>query len=311
MHATKEQPPPEATACPVGAADVASVLAVVADLAAITDTDQLLKRAVDVARDALGVERVALYLRDLGSPRVMLRGSWALDPRGSSVEVRALHFEYERAEQAELLRLHEDGKLWKYCSRASEHGRGLARRIGQGWLAITPLIACGDLIGVMHNGAAPHQPVDARQQVRVAVYCSVLAALIASRRAHPRLAPALDARHGAVVGGAMKALSDNPAVRGAVLARELDVSAGHLARSFKREVGISLVEYRQRVLLDRFFESLADGNATLFSAARQAGFRSYTQFYRVYRKLVGSAPREGLVLAPRPRAQLSSPSAGG
>jgi AraC-like DNA-binding protein len=299
MHATKQAPFRAASSCPLGAADVARVLAAAADLAAVADTHQLLKRAVEVARDAIGVERVALYMRDDNSARVILRGTWAVDPQGLAIEALERRYEYDRAAHAALLRLRGEGRLWKYHPRPSDGGRGLARRIGQGWLVVTPLIASGELIGVMHNGGGGHRPLDVRKQAQVAVYCSVLATLIVARRAHRRWAPALDAAHGPVVYGAMAALIENPAARGGVLARHLDVSAGHLARSFKREVGMSLVEYRQRVLLDRFFDSLAGGDATLFAAARQAGFRSYTQFYRVYRKLVGSAPRDGLVVAPR------------
>lgn len=305
MHATKEPPLYGVSSCPVRAADVARVLAAVADLAAVTDAELLSKRAVEVAGEAIGVERVALYLRDGGSARVILRGTWALDTLGRAVEARGSHCEYDGAEHATLLRLHREGCPWTYHPRASDLGHGLARRIGQDWLVVTPLIAAGELIGAMHNGAAPAQPLDARKQAQVAVYCSVLALLIAGRRGHQRWAPALDAAHGPVVSGAMTTLIGDPAIRGSVLARQLDVSAGHLARSFKRAVGISLVEYRQRILLDRFFEALAASNATLFSAARQAGFRSYTQFYRIYRKLVGSAPREGLVLAPRRRGRVS------
>jgi methylphosphotriester-DNA--protein-cysteine methyltransferase len=306
MHAMKEPPRRGVSSSPVAAADVAVVLAAVADLAAVVDADQLLRCAVEGARDDIGVERVTLYLRDGSSARVRLRGTWALDALGRTIDARALHHEYGRAAHAALLRLHAEGHLWKYHAKASDHGRGGARCIGQGlnmngWLVVTPLISGRELIGVMHNGACSQRPLDARKQAQVAVYCSVLATLIVARRAHRRWAPAVDEAHGPVVYAAMTALVENPAIRGSALARQLRVSGGHLARSFKGEVGISLVEYRQRVLLDRFFASLAAGNATLFSAARKAGFRSYTQFYRVYRKLAGSAPRDGLVIAPRPR----------
>jgi AraC-like DNA-binding protein len=301
MHAMKEPPLRGASPSSVGAAEIASVLAAVGDLAAVADADQLFKRAVEVAREAIGVERVVLYLREGGSPGATLRGTWALDPLGRAVEATALHYGCDRAGHAALLRLHAEGRLWKYHPKGRDPASVLARRVGQSGYVTTPLIAGGELIGVMHNQAALPRP-DVRKQARLAVYCSGLATLIVARRAQKRWAPAPDAAHGPVVYRAMSELIDNPAVRGAVLARQLEVSAGHLARSFKREVGLSLVEYRQRVLLDRFFEAFARGNATLVSAARQAGFRSYTQFYRVYRKLVGSAPRDRLVIAPSPQA---------
>ncbi|HTV19790.1 MAG TPA: helix-turn-helix domain-containing protein, partial [Polyangiaceae bacterium] len=290
----------------VRSTDVALVLSAVTDLAAIADAEQLLKRAVEVASECIGVERVALFARDSFSSDsndavCVLRGTWALDPLGRTFDARTLHYESGGAEQAELLALHDGGQLWKHYPRASDYAHGVARRIGPGWLVVTPLIAGGDLVGVMHNGADAARPIDHNQQAQVAVYCSVLATLIASRRAYRRWTPSHEPIQSGVIGRAMTALAAEPALRGAVLARDLDVSAGHLARSFKREVGCSLVEYRQRVLLDRFFMALDTGKVTLFAAARQAGFRSYTQFYRVYRKLVGSAPRDALVVAPRRR----------
>ena len=78
------------------------------------------------------------------------------------------------------------------------------------------------------------------------------------------------------------------------LATELGVSPGHLARSFKREMGVSLVDYRNRLRLDRFFESIQrrGGSGNLLDAALEAGFGSYAQFHRVYRKFLGTTPRD-------------------
>ena len=78
------------------------------------------------------------------------------------------------------------------------------------------------------------------------------------------------------------------------LARELGVSPGHLARSFKREMGVSLVDYRNRLRIDRFFEAIHRTGSTsnLLDAALEAGFGSYAQFHRVYRKFLGTTPRD-------------------
>jgi AraC-like DNA-binding protein len=60
------------------------------------------------------------------------------------------------------------------------------------------------------------------------------------------------------------------------------------------EMGISLVDYRNRLRMDRFLsqveEAPEDGTDTLLRAALDAGFGSYTQFYRVHKKLLGRAP---------------------
>lgn len=90
------------------------------------------------------------------------------------------------------------------------------------------------------------------------------------------------------------------------LARELGVSPGHLARSFKREMGVSLVDYRNRLRIDRFFEAIhrAGSSGNLLDAALEAGFGSYAQFHRVYRKFLGTTPRD--IFASGARAGLRS-----
>jgi transcriptional regulator GlxA family with amidase domain len=59
-------------------------------------------------------------------------------------------------------------------------------------------------------------------------------------------------------------------------------------------MGISLVDYRNRLRIDRFFEAIqrSGTNTNLLDAALEAGFGSYAQFHRVYRKFVGTTPRD-------------------
>jgi transcriptional regulator GlxA family with amidase domain len=59
-------------------------------------------------------------------------------------------------------------------------------------------------------------------------------------------------------------------------------------------MGLSLVEYRNRLRIERFLRSVQSGSDNLLKAAREAGFGSYAQFFRVYRKLLGTTPREHL-----------------
>jgi AraC-like DNA-binding protein len=76
--------------------------------------------------------------------------------------------------------------------------------------------------------------------------------------------------------------------------RRLGVSAGKLARDFKTEMGLSLVEYRNRLRLERFLALVDRGGGNLLQAALDAGFGSYAQFHRVFRSLLGTTPREYL-----------------
>ena len=71
-------------------------------------------------------------------------------------------------------------------------------------------------------------------------------------------------------------------------------SVGWFARVFKAEMGMSLVEYRNRLRLDRFAVLLDRGRTNLLEAALAAGFGSYAQFHRVFRGVRRMTPREFL-----------------
>jgi len=75
----------------------------------------------------------------------------------------------------------------------------------------------------------------------------------------------------------------------------LAISPGHLTRVFRTEMGVSLVEYRNRLRIERFFGLVERGGDNLLAAALAAGFGSYAQFHRVFRKVVGTTPREYIV----------------
>jgi transcriptional regulator GlxA family with amidase domain len=74
------------------------------------------------------------------------------------------------------------------------------------------------------------------------------------------------------------------------LASRLDISVSRLARVFKAEMGMSLVEYRNRLRLERFQVLLDSGGDNLLAAALAAGFGSYAQFHRVFRAIRGTTP---------------------
>jgi AraC-like DNA-binding protein len=88
----------------------------------------------------------------------------------------------------------------------------------------------------------------------------------------------------------------DPTLSGKELSTRLGLSVSRLARVFKREVGVSIVEYRNRLRFQRFFELLdarADKRPTLRQAARAAGFGSYAHFHRLFRARWRIGPREG------------------
>lgn len=93
---------------------------------------------------------------------------------------------------------------------------------------------------------------------------------------------------------AVRILEADPSRGGADIAAELNVSLSRFARVFKTGMGLSIVDYRNQLRLDRFLALVEVGNTTLLDAALAAGFGSYAQFHREFRALRGKKPREYL-----------------
>lgn len=77
------------------------------------------------------------------------------------------------------------------------------------------------------------------------------------------------------------------------LASHCRVSNSHLSRLFVQELGQSLQDVRNHKRLARFHQLMASGACdSLTTAALEAGFGSYSQFHRVFRRLTGRSPSE-------------------
>ncbi|MFZ5891005.1 MAG: helix-turn-helix domain-containing protein [Myxococcota bacterium] len=284
---------------------VVPVLAAADELAACADTDEMLRRAVELARERIGLERVGLYIRDPSAPRLVMRGTWGTGVRGEVTDEHSLYYECDPAEYERLRQIQGSGALWQYYQHVALVSEDAARSsvVGHGWLAATPLVAARELVGVLYNDTAiTHAPFDEGKQALTAVFCSLLAGLFLARR--PRFtwsSPASASKRTPVVQRAVFALHQNPRASGESIARELSISPGYLGRSFKAEMGVSLVEYRNRLRIERFFSSIDRGKSNLLGAALEAGFGSYTHFHRVYRKFVGATPRDHLTTRPLPK----------
>lgn len=77
----------------------------------------------------------------------------------------------------------------------------------------------------------------------------------------------------------------------AALSRQAGLSTGRLSRLFRQQTGYTMVDFRNRHRLERFFDIYGTGQRlTILDAALDAGFGSYPQFHRVFRKVMGYAP---------------------
>jgi AraC-like DNA-binding protein len=296
---------------PVG--DWALVLATAERFAEFEDSHLLTRAAVEFARDSLGLERVGLYLLERTAPLIVMRGTWGTDDRGATTDERGLVHALDHESLELLLALHERGELWAH--RAFEP-RGTDRRClpwtreDRAWLATTPLLATGTVVGVFYNDTAISKAaLDTTKQAKLAVFGALLAELVRDRVARQpvakladlsrdRLAPPIDGGNppatmvSRFIHKVVAELELDPQLSGEQLARRFRVSPGHLARTFKAEVGTSLVDYRNRIRLERFFTVMRAGQSNLNEAALEAGFGSYAQFIRVHRQITGVVPSE-------------------
>ncbi|GDY11130.1 hypothetical protein LBMAG53_00070 [Planctomycetota bacterium] len=101
-----------------------------------------------------------------------------------------------------------------------------------------------------------------------------------------------DALHPAVA-AAVRLIAERPERGGDELAARVGLSRTALSRLFHRELGETIVAYRQRLRVEAFLdqpEGKPEGD--LMKAALAAGFGSYAQFHRSVRRVTGVSPRE-------------------
>lgn len=90
---------------------------------------------------------------------------------------------------------------------------------------------------------------------------------------------------------AASAIAAEPSLSEAELAAGLQSSPSGISRHFRRDLGLTLVEHRARMRLMAFVAAVERG-ASLTSAAYAAGFGSYAQCHRVFRRLLAQSPRD-------------------
>jgi AraC-like DNA-binding protein len=273
------------------------MLSAMNELGVSKDPDSLLKNAVEIARRRIGLERVSFFMRDSSPERVLLRGSFGTGLSGETTDERTVCHELGADDLQQLRELRTGGALWVQYDQVPLYSeeRDKSIVVGRGWLAVTPLILAHDVVGIMYNDAAlSGSPPDEEKQALAAMFASLVASVFVVHQGALARRSSRQQAQSPLVRQVVTALGSDPLVSGQRLARTLGISPGHLARSFKREMGVSLVDYRNRLRMQRFFQLLDRGDCRLLDAALEAGFGSYAQFHRVYRKLVGTAPREYL-----------------
>ena len=91
---------------------------------------------------------------------------------------------------------------------------------------------------------------------------------------------------------AARLLRAEPDMPLATLAREAGLSQSRLARVFREDTGARLTEFRTDQKLERVDSLIRTRRTTLTAAALDAGFGSYSQFFRTFQSRRGISPRE-------------------
>lgn len=76
------------------------------------------------------------------------------------------------------------------------------------------------------------------------------------------------------------------------VAAHLHVSSNYLSRVFRRETGLTLTSYIQRVRINHARRLLAEGRESISEIAYHVGYRNYRDFYRNFVKHENASPRE-------------------
>lgn len=95
---------------------------------------------------------------------------------------------------------------------------------------------------------------------------------------------------------AVDLLSDRePGLPLSALARRCGLDESRLSRLFKRQMGLSTVEFRNHFRVQQFITRFGEGTGrSMLQVALESGFGSYPQFHRAFRRVTGYAPSEHL-----------------
>jgi AraC-like DNA-binding protein len=288
----KKQPPRPTWGASRTRSDAVDLVLTFSDLFTLNDVDALLKRAIELAIGPVGLVRAGLYLFDdqLG----LMLGSWGTDLRRNVVDEHHVMFQLDEAGHRVLARAISGEAHWTVaegCPIIVNHPTE-TKVVGQGWVACTPICSARRPLGMLYNdaGLTDATPEPAKQ-AQAAVLCAIVGLRLTALRGSGRVTYGPATRHPAVA-AAVQMLKDDPSLRGGDIANKIGVSLSRLARVFKSDTGVSLVDYRNQLRLDRFLSLVDSGGSNLLEAAYTAGFGSYSQFHRVFRAMRGASPRE-------------------
>jgi len=172
--------------------DIAGLLHACDDLFSIRDADALLKRAVGLALEVVGLVRAGIYLYD--EPLGLMLGTWGTDLERAIVDEHHAMFQLGPDGRHVFERAVSGGAHWTLvedCPIITLDAQE-TRIVGRGWVVCTPICSAGGPLGMLYNDAGLTEArVDEGKQARAAILCALVGSLLAAlRRAQPPVSAA-------------------------------------------------------------------------------------------------------------------------
>lgn len=169
-----------------------AVLAAADELISCEDLNQMMRRAVELPRERLGVERCAIFLLDETD---CFNGTYGTDMQGRTTDEHAVRFDWAAEMTPDTWRtpVKREGPQWvHYCGPLRTWDGEATCVVGEGWVCATPIQSTAGLIGVFSNDAAiSGAPLDETRQDVLSVYCSLLGKIMERRQMEEEIRRAL------------------------------------------------------------------------------------------------------------------------
>ncbi len=152
------------------------------ELISCADPDTLYRRAVELAREKLKVERCGLFVLD---EQGWLCGTYGTDMQRQTSDERSARFQPINLVGLDAV----SGQRWAVAESEHAYWEGDQQHIvGAGWVGTTFIRTRDRVLGVLYNDTAiTHAPADDAQQEVLAVYGSLLGSLIELKYAEEAL----------------------------------------------------------------------------------------------------------------------------
>ncbi|MFH0907446.1 MAG: PAS domain S-box protein [bacterium] len=162
-----------------------AVVAAADELIRCPDVDALYRRAVELARQKLGIERCGIYIEE----GCEIRGTYGTDLQGETTDERTYRAQRDARWAARLRPPKPGDPSWMIVREPLREWSG--RRVNlmeDGWTAITPIHSSHSPIGAFYNDTAiSRKPVNTTTQEVIAIYASLLGNIIDRKRAEDGL----------------------------------------------------------------------------------------------------------------------------